>query len=635
MYQPEKKVKEGEKVPPREPKVSNEIRISTKTSPEHIFKYNRFSQWDYVSPWQDRADGITHIRSLIEFTLGAQVVDSFPAKGKDLSQYGLENNYTRVSFRSESGDTILTYRVGKKAAWHKKKTIKASKTVPQDTVVHLPTVYIQKENTDDSGTIYLVADPLLSQVSGVNTLFKNEFEGFRHHSPFALNVSYLEEIYIKHPDSEILLDRSTVSSPWRIAKPLDLATDKSSIKNLLVNLSKLSATKLHKTDSVTLPQETEGRIEISVKSFSVDEWTKLTIYPAKEGEDTCYAKVSDRDIIFELPLKSAENIDSSIADIPENINALRAKNMLTLDKSKIRGFTITKRYGTPVVVSRPRAKFPLQILLSNNKNSAVNLNTLTDFFKAVSTDPVRNFVSDAATDFNKYGLNDPILQVRMFTFSGNKKPTVLRFSKVLKELTEEEQKTTPNHLNGVVEYIYANVVGTPVVWEVNPASYARIASNEWNWKPNTIWELAVNEIQSFTIQHQGRQSLIVKYNYYDDEFTAKSKDRDLTNHLNPNKAKFFLNSTHQLTTSKRLGPDNPIAKKALEKPALTVSISVQMYDDFNAPTELKKHTISFAPVTRNSNRSAFYYAKSNVDDDYFLIDAKTYFGFSLNLFEED
>lgn len=380
MYEPQKKVKEGEAPPPPILKACNEIHLSTKTSPEHIFRTNLNNRWDYISPWKDRADQFQHIHPLINFTEHAEVLDSFPAGRKDLSEYGLAENYTRVSFRSPKGEPILTYRIGKKAAWHKKQIIKANKTNPRDTIIYLPTVYIQKENTEDSGTIYLVADPHLNLPLGVNTLFKNEFEGFRHHHPFALNIHYLEEVYIKRDKSEILIDRSTPSSPWRIAKPLDLATDKAALKKFLEGISRLKAVKLHKTDSVTLPQETEGIIEIYVKSFSVEQRIKLTIYPPKEGDDTCFATVSDRDIIFELPLTTAKNIESSVADIPENINSLRARNMLSVNTSQIQGFTITNRSGSRILISRPRAKTPLELQLANNKRSSIEPSTLQAFF---------------------------------------------------------------------------------------------------------------------------------------------------------------------------------------------------------------------------------------------------------------
>lgn len=186
-----------------------------------------------------------------------------------------------------------------------------------------------------------------------------------------------------------------------------------------------------------------------------------------------------------------------------------------------------------------------------------------------------------------------------------------------------------------MEYIYANIVGSPVVWEVDPKSFIKIASNEWNWKPSTIWQLAVNEVKSFSLQPRKSPPILVDYNYFDDEFKASFDGKDVTNQLNPNKAKYFLNNTHQLKASKRLGANNPIAKKALENPLLTCTVSVQMYDDFNAPTEIKTFTISFAPVGSNATRSSFYYAKASNDEDYFMVDAKTYFGFATNLFAED
>lgn len=585
------------------------ITLSNKNGEEHIFQLNRHSIWECISPYQDRAAGILYLGAVLDFTMGAEVVEALPLSQIDLKDYGLLDNWTKVTVKDIHNKIAASYKIGIDSAW--KHRIITQDERGQQVATDIPTVYVIKENAEDDDVVYLVADPTFK----IRSLFKNNFEGFRDHRPFALNRKYMEEIRIKQANREIVLDRSSAEAPWRISKPLDLGVDPNALSELLVDISNLTAVKLHEKDSITLPQETTDLTQIIIKNFVSEEEVKLTVYPpADENAKTTYATVSDRNVIFELPTQPLQGYKSSIASLPTSVNALRARNMLNLTRENIRGFILRQQHTQPIIIARPAAGSNYEVLTVDGKKVAPNEFAIANLIAVVSKEPVKAFVSDAATDLSMYGFHNPILTLDIRPLAG--KSQRLYFSR-------KEGR------------IYANLQGSRVVWEVDTASFLRIAKNEWEWKNNIIWNIIKNDIIQFSVQHRDQEKVTVNYDYLADTISANKGDTDVTDKINPLQVKYFINTCSQLTARRRLGSNNFQAKKALENPIFTASITTQLFDNEAMPSSTQTHTIQIAKPSETATRTAYYFAKSSNDPDYFMITPATYKHFTTDLFSEE
>ncbi len=587
------------------------ITLTNKNKIPHHFTFNRNYQWECTTPYQDRADGINYLKPLIEFTLGAEVVDAIPLSQVDPKSFGFEDDWVKVQFADKDGNEVAKFKIGIRSAWHKR--VVTTDERQQTKVTDIPTVFVIKENAPDQKILYLVADPAF----GIHKIFKNDFEGFRDHRPFALNRNSMEEVSIKRSNSEIVVDHSTSTSPWRISKPLDLATDRKEIAKLLTQLSALEAVKIHPKENITLPGSSEDIIKVSVKNRYVDEQSTLTIYPSEKGAPTCYATMNDRPgIIFELPKQANSNNKNSLAALPTSINEIRAKNMLTLDRKNIRQFIVSPAFKSCVNVARKKLDKEYELISSDGSTQKINDFTLSNLIAAISVVPVRGFVSDAATDLSKYNFQNPILDVTVFPFAG------------------VPQRVTFAEKAGI---IYAHSRLSSVVWEVDKAAYGLISQNQWEWKDNTLWSLIVNDVTSFSMENpQTAQKLTVNYDYIGDAFTGKLNNADISDKINPIQAKFFLNNAHYITAQKRLGPNDANAAKALETPILNVSISSSTYNDEGLPTgKSKEYTISIAKPRSQMVNPPYYYAKTSNDEDYLIISPTTYQYLSTDIFAEE
>lgn len=587
------------------------ISLSNKGGDEHIFQLNRNSLWECISPYQDRAAGILYLNPLLNFTMGAEVVESIPLSQVNLEDYGLLDNWTKVTIKDIHNKIAASYKVGIDSAWKHRVLTKDDRG--QQVATDIPTVYVIKEDAEDDDILYLVADPTFR----IRSLFKNNFEGFRDHRPFALNRKYMEEIRIKQASREIVLDHSSPESPWRISKPLDLGVDSNALSKLLVDISNLTAVKLHQKDSITLPQETNNLTQIIIKNFQSPDEVTLTIYPPlDENAKTAYATINNRDVIFELPTQPVEGYKSSIASLPTSVNALRARNMLNLTRGNIRGFIIRQPYVQPIIIARPAAGSNYELLTVDGKRAAPNEIAIANLIAVVSKEPVKAFISDAATDLTLYGFHNPTLTLDIRPLAGISQ----RLSFSLKD-----------------GRIYANLQGSRVVWEVDTASFMQIARNEWEWKSNIVWDLLKNDIIQFTVQHRNQKKITVNYDYLADSISAKLgvEGKDITNKINPIQAKYFINTCSQLNARRRLGPDDIQAQKALENPIFSASITSQLFDNEAMPSSTLTHTIKVAKASETATLAAYYYAKSSNDPDYFMITPATYKLLTTDLFSEE
>ena len=592
-----------------------DISISGSAIPNFHFKFNTSNGlWFGAEPWQDRADGPMVIDQLLRFALTTEVVDSLPATQDSLKNLGFSEDTLKVNLRDINGEGITSFSIGKSSSWQHQLE------EPEDSFI--PSIYIRLHQPGMSDHIYLCSDPS----ENLRSLFNNDLVAFRDPRAFALNINDLKEIRLKHGQSDIVLNREANNTEWKLIKPLELATDKAAVVDYLTNLSKLEAIALHEPSEVILPEN--ARItEIGISNFSSDEEITLKIYQSPQTAASCYATISNRPIVLELPLIATETTSNYFTLLPKSINELRSRTILNwtaAQRADLRSIIIRspQSYAEPVVITRkPKGHYTL--LRQSKPDSEVDESTLATFLQQITTTPVKGFASDAATDFSPFGLEKPQILVDFLSFEGE--PSQLRIGTVHGD--EDDGTPVTNH--------FGNLRGAPVVWELSSEFVAKLPKRTWDWQPKTIWTLPVIDIVEFTAQQRGKAKLAVQYDFIADTFTGQLGGRDVSNRINANRAKFFMNECHQLSAFRRLSPQDPSALKALEEANFAISISVQEFDNEGNPAEIVTYELILAPATQSRN-SAFYYAKANNQEGIFVIGSTTLKKLAaLDIFDED
>lgn len=554
--------------------------------------------WQATLPWQDRMDPRAAV-SIINFTLGLHVEDFADHDEIDEQKAGLKEGGVSVRLEGKDHAPLARYKLGRPTPWLA--TVK-------DIEKPVPTVFIHPRDPGRRRFIY-------SCTGDISPLFKDGLKFLRDHRPFYFNPIALQKIRIRAEQGELTLGRETPKSPWRVVKPLDLATDPAAIKSLIEGLYELQAVKISDRASITLPANgtlAKSR-QIALSSFGSDAETVLEIFPPETPESRdVRASISDRpDTIFDLPLKPEPNL-VSLADLPLAINDLRDSTLTNLNIQSLRGILIQPATGAEILISRtPPQPWTASI---DGQSQDANEERLFTLLKAVTEGRAIGFETDAATDFTPWGLHRPFLKLG---FLGQDNQAInLAFG-----------------IDGKGGF-FANRLGTPTVMRVDQSLVASIAVRAYEWRPARLWSLDRVNLMAIERKSAAEAPLMLRYVFNPEGWTASRAEKDVTASLDPARANYMLGILEGLKVSRWLSPDDESAAKALLNPTLAFKVIEKATNDTGDFTGLVSREIVLAPGTTGAT-PAFYYGRLGDGTNPFMLDRDTYGKLATDLFEKE
>ena len=555
------------------------------------------SGWRCTDPWQDRMDPRAAV-TIINFTLGMRVED-FAASGEiDAQKAGFKDSGIQIRLEGADRKPLARFKLGRQTPWM---------ATVEDIKGPVPTVFVQPRDERRSRHIYACT-------GDIAPLFKDGLKFLRDHRPFYFNPTALREIRIRAGEGELTLARATRQSPWRVTKPLDLATDPKAMKSLLEGLFELQALKI--SDRASAPVSAEATpaksSQISLQAFDSESESTLEISPpATPAARETRATVSDRpDVVFDLPLKPEADL-VSLADLPLAINDLRDASLTHLNVASLRGVLIQPATGTEILVTRTPPS-PWMVTIGGQSQEA-NEERLFALLKAVTEGRATAFETDAATDFTPWGLHKPFLKLGF--------------------LGEDDQGIELVFgLDGRGGY-FVNRRGTPAVMRVDPSLVASLPVKSYEWRHSRLWSIDRLNLLAIGRKSGAEPPLSLLYDFNSEQWTATADSRDLTPLLIPERANFLLGILEGLKVTRWLSPDDESATAALARPSLVFKIIENTTDDAGEISGRVTREVTLAPATTGAN-PGFYYGRLGSDVNPFLLDRETYGKLAVGLLEE-
>ncbi len=553
--------------------------------------------WRSTRPWQDRMDPRAAV-AIINFTLGMRVEDFADSDDVDLQKAGLKDSGINIRLEGIDRTPLARFKLGRQTPWL---------ATVEDIKGPVPTVFVQPRDERRKRHIYACT-------GDIAPLFKDGLKFLRDHRPLYFNPTGLREIRIRAEQGELTLARSSRQSPWRVTKPLDLATDPKAMKSLLEGLFELQALKISDRASATVPAEATPAksSQISLLAFDSEIETTLEIFPpATPAAREARATVSDRpEVVFDLPLKPEADL-VSLADLPLAINDLRDASLTHLNVASLRGVLIQPTTGSEILVTRTPPS-PWMVTIGGQSQEA-NEERLFALLKAVTEGRATAFETDAATDFTPWGLHKPFLKLR---FLGEDNQGIeLAFG-----------------LDGKGGY-FVNRTGTPAVLRVDPALVASLPVKPYEWRHSRVWSIDRLNLLAIGRKSGTEPPLSLLYDFNSEDWTATADSRDLTPLLIPERANFLLGILEGLKVTRWLSPDDESATAALARPSLVFKIIENATDDTGEITGRLTRELILAPATTGAN-PGFYYGRLGSDAYPFLLDRDTYGKLAVGLLEE-
>lgn len=574
----------------------NVARILLRSSETQAIFIKTPNGWSSTSPWEDRMDyrATLAILTLVNTTLA---VDRVERDKLDPDIAGLETGRTEVTCQDASGVTLAHFRLGRR-------TPLLHLTAGENSQA-IPTTYLLPLERGRESHVY-------AATGDISPLFKDGFRRLRDHRPLQVNPLALAEIRIRTAEGELTLGRASADAPWRIIKPLDLATDPATVKTLLEGLFELEATKVAERSNVTLPTETVSaqNSQIALTHFGEEAETVLDIIPSEtpEARETL-ATVSNRpQTVFTLPLKAEAEI-VSIADLPLTVNDLRDPTLTNLNIASIRSIAIESATTPTVFISRNPSK--LWTVTISEKEQPANMQRLENLLVAAVETRALSFDTDAAPeDLSAWGLDRPIL--------------------TLVFLAENDQTLSISFGLDKRGRLFAKRKTSPTVMRVDNSFLEKIAINAHDWRQARLWSFYKVDLIKLIRTEEGSPPLELSYDDRDESWNAARAGNNVTADLDPLRANFILATLENLSVARWLAPNDEAAAKALAKPTLTFTAIENTIDDFGDISGSKARTLTFAtdPATN------LIYGKISSDSSPFTLDAETFLKLSIPPLEE-
>ena len=335
-------------------------------------------QWYLEDGVKDRADSTT-VAQLLTGVETLHADDTIPIakdKGK-LKEFGLADSNTKVTFSGGPKETQLVF--GKDAAVEGK-------------------IYVYVEGGDDA---FVVGNDLKNQIS-------KKPDDFRDRKLTDLTTQKISKVDIKSQSGE--LELANKNSKWSIAKPLQARGDNSKINDLVA-----AATSAH-IDQF-LPDgnladyglsEPRGTITFTVEGSDKPVVIQIGANPKdpKDKEKT-YIKLSTREGVMLVP----KTIETALTSAP---NDLRDRTLVRVESDIVDRLTVELPGGEKIVMARNGENW---VRKDGKQDVPMNAAVATRLMADLQNAQVIDFVSDAATDLPKYGLDKPQAKVTFSSYA--------------------------------------------------------------------------------------------------------------------------------------------------------------------------------------------------------------------------
>ena len=453
---------------------------------EFIFENH---QWTTTQPWQDRADNLA---PLISFALNTEVNKAILVEDAAPASFGFGEHSHHIQFFDAEGNKLVDFDLGLPSAWH---------VNIQDSEKQFPCLYVRNRLAEEDAPTLLCTDPQFKTLE----LFKNNLVRFRNYwLTSRFQVPKLTQISIAQKGSTITLEKNTSRTTpkdalWEIKKPLEERADPLAVQQLFQTLTYMIADDLQSSAGVTLPDQDENKIEVTLNYSSDEQPVILTIYPSTSKNNITLATVSDRpNVIFQIPTQPKQEKEITYQNLPANVNDIRARNLLTLEPQNINLITIRKKAKAPIRLAK---KLHWNLVTHTNEAVPANTQALTDFIAAMSSNSIVSFVSDAPSDLSMYGLDQPQQSVYMVDLYNN--PQVIHFGKA-ENYTSQGQQVTG---------FYAKCGSSDSVWLVESHVLTSIKTEEWAWKPLGITNLSIPSIRNISRKRHNAPAQYIDFDF--------------------------------------------------------------------------------------------------------------------------
>lgn len=537
------------------------------------------NRWQLKSPVADRADQnlIDQVMTNLEILRKEDVLTGKDVGKGKLAEYGLQAPRERLLITAHGG--------------HQTEALFGNDTVISGNN------YLQLTGLPD---VFVVGDEL-------KKLLGKDVNAWRDHRVTDLAATDVNRLVLKDAAGEIELQKD--GEHWKLVKPLAYRADDAKVNDTISQITNLTVSSFVTDDkadaasyglaepkgTITLytakePKGTElliGSAPLEPKATpapSPSPGTAATPAPLEPSPTSLYARLPARQAIFTVP----NTIGTVLALKPAD---LRDHSLLRVNQDMVDRVKVTEADGTSFTLGHKDKAW--KILDGPAANQPADAEPVTHLMSLLTTPSIVDFVADSATDLAKYGLDKPILQVKLSSYSSENTPESTAGEKGLASVSFGKGDET---------VVYARVSGEPFVVSVPKALVDELPTDPLLWQSRYLTQGDPDKLGSLEITIKGRPALA---------FTKPEKGKwTLTSKVegtvNTTRVESVANTVARLHVVRWLGPVKP--EYGFDQPTATVQ--------FSSPSEPK---LTGRLVIGNVDTSGSFYGQLDGKPGAFLL----------------
>ena len=562
--------------------------------------------WDVSKPLRDRADP-AFVGQLLEFCRKARIAETIDRsevrKGKvTAASLGLDDkNAWRVSWRDAAGKELADIRVGKTAP------LGGAAYVSVVDERRRPDIYVV--TPDLRGLLArpqeAFRDPRVARFSAEEVVRmavrkgEGEVEFTRQRAPQKVTVRGQDG----KPTEE--LDEGT---PWFISRPLlNAPASQAAVKDFVSMMCGAQvAGWLPAADSTGGATAEKPLLEVTLTGPAGSRPDALAFFPDPGGKGTVICRSRLRRCAFRVAQEIAD--DLAIAENPDNF---RDTKLASMETGLVHTLVCEFVEGESVELRRVGDKWSWRPLAGGKWSDAAG-ERVEALVKAVNETPILAFAENSLADPAVYGLDKPAFVLR-FGIAANgslESPA---------ELTPRNSVTLRIGIDGS-RRVHANFLGQPFVYTIGPELGYAIPVKAAKWRSRTLPGWSLRQVRSLRVGVGTAPAVQLRMDPLTFKWTAERDGRDVSEMLVPAAAEALANRSGSLHAGNWL-TDGPAAAAALDKPALTLEVVREVYDD--APGASHEETVRLDLALMPAGPTAPYcYGRMTGIEEPFLVDAR-------------
>lgn len=577
--------------------------------------------WWIITPFRDRMSQEA-AAALLAFTTNAKLVDTLPLSTstdeKRSREFGVDSSPHTITLKVPTDEqhhtTIARYTLGSTAPWL---------ADAGDGKNLIRTTYLRTDYYSDDERIHVVSGNILD-------IFRNGLYALRDPKPLRYDPQQVRSLRISGPGTAektpLEIRRLSAELPWNFVSPVITQADQDKVGNLLAALSTMTALRVDDERDIALPEQAQYCLELEVASGDSTKTEKLWLYPpfksAADDQQLCYARVSDRPVVFTLEAEPRvrrhgpfANIIAAVCkapvlpdkdmahllsgsgvvytnELPLSLNKLRSMRFADVDDKDVSSLMILPSFSSSPLLLRhvpgnAESGVPDVWLYSAEGKpfAEAELGMAQALVAGLSNIPVEDVLEDIPLGGDKratmqrYGLDKPDYTLILLPT-----PCLLRatlFGLDLPLIRDRKARTF---------YIkrWRDPQSGHSCWagmEKNGSSICRLSSKftrlfslqDTRWKSRTLFHFPLSALRRLTLGFQ-KEPLELEYDYIGDAWTGKLNGEDVTPRINTHRAVFYVRQLQKLRVDQWLERGDPDAIIALSHPAFYVKLDLEITD---------------------------------------------------------